>query len=75
VRVFHTPDEEYQSCFPFQWKDFERDEKAFHIVDPASARSTSRLESVGIDVARRDKARQFRAAQLADAYLRRRPLR
>jgi len=68
---FHTPDEEYQVLLPFIKEGFERDEKAFHIVDPAlRAEHLRRLESVGIDVARADKRGQFELRNWADAYLR-----
>jgi len=68
---FHSPDEEYRVLLPFIKEGFERDEKAFHIVDPQlREQHVRRLASAGIDVAAAKQSGQFELRNWAEAYLR-----
>lgn len=68
---FHSPDEEYRVLLPFINEGFERDERAFHIVDPQLREEhIARLRSVGIDVDAAAKRGQFELRNWEDAYLR-----
>jgi hypothetical protein len=67
---FHTQDEWYRILLPFIKEGFDRDEKAFHIVDPNLRREhLRRLESAGIPVAAAERNRQFELRNWDEAYL------
>ena len=68
---FHSPDEGYNVLLPFIKEGFDREEKAFHIVDPKLREEHfRRLASIGIDVEAAEQRGQFKLVNWADAYLR-----
>ena len=68
---FHSLDEEYRVLLPFIKEGFERDEKAFHIVDPKLREEhLRRLALAGIDVAAAKQSGRFELRNWAEAYLR-----
>ena len=68
---FHSPDEGYNVLLPFIKEGFDREEKAFHIVDPKLREEhVLRLASIGIDVKAAEQRDQFKLVNWADAYLR-----
>ena len=67
---FHSPDEEYRVLLPFIKEGFERNEKAFHIVDPEQCdEHLRRLQSAGIDVTAAKQSGQFELRDWSEAYL------
>ncbi len=68
---FHNRDEEYRVLLPFIREGFERNEKAFHIVDPKLRGShLDRLEAGGIKVKETEQTGQLEVCNWEDAYLR-----
>jgi hypothetical protein len=68
---FHSLDEGYNVLLPFIKEGFDREEKAFHIVDPKLREEhVLRLASIGIDVEAAEQRDQFKLVNWADAYLR-----
>jgi hypothetical protein len=68
---FHNRDEEFRVLLPFISEGFERNEKAFHIVDPKLRGSyLERLESGGIKVTETQRTGQLEVWNWEDAYLR-----
>ena len=66
---FHTPEEEYRVLLPFITEGFERDEKAFHVVDPELREAhLRRLESAGIDIASVQDEGQFELLDWNEYY-------
>ncbi len=61
----------YNVLLPFIKEGFDREEKAFHIVDPKLREEhLRRLASIGIDVEAAEQRGQFKLVNWADAYLR-----
>jgi hypothetical protein len=68
---FHSPDEEYRVLLPFIREGIEREEKAFHIVDPRLMDDHfRRLQSAGIDTDHAARRGQLVVKRWQDAYLR-----
>jgi hypothetical protein len=68
---FHTVEEEYRVLLPFIKEGLERDEKAFHIVDPKKrADHLSRLQQVGIDTQSAEQRGQLEVRAWQDAHFR-----
>jgi hypothetical protein len=68
---FDTHDDEYQVLLPFIKEGLERDEKAFHIVDPKLREDhLRRLADADIDVAAAEKRGQLEVRNWEEAYLR-----
>jgi hypothetical protein len=68
---FNSRDEEYGVVLPFVKEGIERDEKAFHIVDPRlRADHLGRLERIGIAVGATQERGQLEVRNWEDAYLR-----
>jgi hypothetical protein len=68
---FHSPGEAYEVLLPFIEEGLNRDEKAFHIVDPAMRGDhLQRLEARGIDTGSAQASGQLEVRVWQDAYLR-----
>ena len=68
---FHSPDEEYRVLLPFIREGVERQEKAFHIVDPRLMDAhLGRLQQTGIDTEAALARGQLVVKRWQDAYLR-----
>ena len=67
---FHRAEEEYRVLLPFIKEGFERNEKAFHIVDPERCdEHLRRLQSAGINVTAAKQSGQFELRDWSEAYL------
>lgn len=68
---FHSSDEEYRVLLPFIREGIEREEKAFHIVDPRLVEDhLRRLQAAGIDTDASCRRGQLIVKRWQDAYLR-----
>jgi hypothetical protein len=68
---FHSKEEGYRVLLPFVKEGFERNEKSFHIVDPAHQDAhRSRLADFGVDVQRAEARSQLEVRCWQEAYLR-----
>lgn len=68
---FHTKDEEYHVLLPFILEGFEREERAFHIVDPAHREAhMQRLRDAGIDTEQAQATGKLEVRPWEEAYLR-----
>jgi hypothetical protein len=68
---FHSSDEEYRVLLPFIREGIEREEKAFHIVDPRLMDDHfRRLRGAGIDTDASGRRGQLVVKRWQDAYLR-----
>lgn len=68
---FHSADEEYRVLGPFIREGIERQEKAFHIVDPQLVEDHSRrLRDAGVDTEAAEQRGQLVVKRWQDAYLR-----
>jgi hypothetical protein len=68
---FRTQDERYAVLLPFIKEGIDREERAFHIVDPALRRDhLERLRDVGIDTSAAEARHQLEVRVWEEAYLR-----
>jgi hypothetical protein len=68
---FHTADEEYRVLLPFIKEGIERQQKAFHIVDPRQREDhLNRLRQAGIDTEAAQRTGQLEVKRWEEAYLR-----
>src|SRR5687767_9019631 len=68
---FNSREEEYRVLLPFIKEGLERDEKAFHITDPALKQDhLLRLAQAGVDTAGTQRTGQLEVRVWEEAYLR-----